>query len=276
MWDCFNWVEEKYSCSFFEALKIINQDFGLGLGYATTTLAVTPITTFSSNTQKVKLKEKERHWEITQADFTEEDLDYWRSFGVTENTLSFYHVFKADSVYYNKEFYCQSEEGDPVFVYHFINWDRIKLYRPLTKIKKKKWGGYATKEVLQGYEQLPETGDLLIITKSLKDVMLLHELGYNAIAPTGETTLISEEQMEELQGRFTKIILLFDNDGNFNRKNGKGKYATKLYYDKYQLPYMFVPEAEAKDISDFYRDYNRDETAITLTKMIENAETRPT
>lgn len=65
---------------------------------------------------------------------------------------------------------------------------------------------------LQGDHTLPKTGDYLVITKSLKDVMTLYNLGIPAIAPISENCFLSEAQYHRLKERFKHIILLYDND----------------------------------------------------------------
>lgn len=65
---------------------------------------------------------------------------------------------------------------------------------------------------LQGDHMLPKTGDYLVITKSLKDVMTLYNLGIPAIAPISENCFLSEAQYHRLKERFKHIILLYDND----------------------------------------------------------------
>jgi DNA primase len=59
---------------------------------------------------------------------------------------------------------------------------------------------------------LPKTGDYLVVTKSLKDVMTLYSLGISAIAPISENCFLSESQYNRLKERFKYIILLYDND----------------------------------------------------------------
>ena len=53
------------------------------------------------------------------------------------------------------------------------------------------------KRQVQGLSELPkEGGDLLIITKSLKDVMCCYEMGFNAIAAVSYTNLaVYQRQM---------------------------------------------------------------------------------
>lgn len=54
-------------------------------------------------------------------------------------------------------------------------------------------------------------GDLLIITKSMKDIMCLYEMGYTAISPASESTFLTQMlQMHKL--RFKRILICFDRD----------------------------------------------------------------
>lgn len=101
--------------------------------------------------------------------------------------------------------------------------------------------------------------------------MTLCSLGYNAVAPSGETTLISEETMDELRERFSEVILLFDNDGGFTKKEGKGKYASLRYNEKFDIPYTFISEESGtKDISDFVSTYGVMKARDELKKILKN------
>ncbi|MEG0773577.1 toprim domain-containing protein [Clostridium sp.] len=59
---------------------------------------------------------------------------------------------------------------------------------------------------------LPKTGEYLILTKSLKDVMTLYKFGIPAIAPISENCFLSEHQYNRLKERFKHIFLFYDND----------------------------------------------------------------
>ena len=74
---------------------------------------------------------------------------------------------------------------------------------------------------------LPKTGgDILCVTKSMKDVMLLHELGITAIAPCSENLFLTEKQYNALRPNFKHCIVFFDNDraGISNLRAIKKKY----------------------------------------------------
>ena len=86
----------------------------------------------------------------------------------------------------------------------------FKIYQPLAN-KFDKWR--STRPILEGYELLPEQGDLLFITSSYKDVGVLIKLGYAAIAPSSETSFtLLYEFLPELKKRFKHIYVFHNND----------------------------------------------------------------
>ena len=199
---------------------------------------------------------------IRRQQFSELDLEYWKSFGISENTLNKYQVNSISYYTINGIISGKYNVNDPLFSYK-VN-DKFRLYRPKTKYKKDKWRGNLTKDNIFGYEQLPKSGDLLIITKSLKDIMLLHELGYNAIAPSSESTEIPEYYINDLKEKsFKKIVYFFDND-----ETGI-KFAKKLS-EKYNSDYIYIdPKYFVKDISDFYKMYGLESTKDYLSFLLE-------
>jgi len=190
-------------------------------------------------------------------------LKYWKQYYIQTKTLRKFRVRNGAYLFLNGYLFRHASEKSPLYVYEFEN-DSFKAYLPL-ETGDKKWVSNASKDTLQGYEQLPKEGDHLIITKSLKDVMVLYELGFNAVAVQGETVYPDETIIEELKQRFTKIVVLFDNDGEFNPPKGvagKGKQATKKFCNKFKLPYFFM--VGAKDVSDHVKEYGFESTKIEV------------
>ena len=66
--------------------------------------------------------------------------------------------------------------------------------------------------MIQGSKQLPKSGNFIIITKSLKDVMALWQFGIPAIAPNSENSFLSDIQYNKLKLKFKDIYLFYDND----------------------------------------------------------------
>ena len=130
---------------------------------------------------------------------------------------------------------------------------------------------YVFRRYLQGLEQLPESGELLIITKSLKDVMVLYKYGYTSVAPQSENATIPKPLMEDLKKRFKHIIVFFDYD------NGGIKGAEALC-KRYNLNKVFISKHyldiySIKDISDFAKEMSKQKT-IELLKELFNGKTK--
>lgn len=95
----------------------------------------------------------------------------------------------------------------------------MKLYRPLSPDKKKKWYGNADLEDVGGYNILNKKGKLLIITSSTKDCMMLREFGFPAICFNSETIVgkdgcyeYVDEVIKAVKYRFENVVTMFDND----------------------------------------------------------------
>lgn len=73
---------------------------------------------------------------------------------------------------------------------------------------------------------LPKDGDYVIVTKSLKDVMVFHEFGIPAIAPISENCYLTDAQHNKLLKRFKHVVLVYDNDK-------PGRQATLKIYRKH-------------------------------------------
>lgn len=196
---------------------------------------------------------------IVRQPFTQIDLKYWSQFGITEHTLNKYNVFSIKYYLCNGIVKGIYKDENPMYAYKV--YDRFKVYRPLGD-KFTKWRNNLTSYDIQGYEQLPKKGDLLIITKSLKDVMTFRELGYYAISPSSESTFIPDEVYEQLKTRFKRIVLMFDRDP------AGVKFVYKLYR-KYGLYAIFMHKKyKQKDLSDGVKAFGQQEIKNFLLKAL--------
>ncbi len=155
-------------------------------------------------------------------------------------------------------------------MYAYKIFDKFKIYRPYSEYRKDKWRTNCSAIDIQGYEQLPKNGDLLIITKSLKDVMVLYELGYNAVALQSENDKLNHKIYKDLSERFKRIVILFDNDE-------PGKDSAIKLADEYNLEYIFIDSSiyslyNVKDISDYICVFGKNKT-IELIKSLLKDET---
>ena len=243
-------VMEIHKCSYQEALNVIAEDFGY-ISKAEDRPAV------KIKVSNVKLEEKtETLIQIKPKAFSEQELKWWKGFGVTEKTLKKYKVFSCDSIFLNGDYFSSSSPRVPIYGYYCGKKNGQELWRIYFPSKRSfRFLSNVGKSYIQGAKQLPKTGDVLLITKSQKDVMLAYELGIPAIAPCSEVLFLSSKQIQHLKKRFKTIVVCYDTDitGIHNLKQIKIKHP--------DLHTFFIPRKYGvKDISDFFKKYGEEET----------------
>ncbi len=178
---------------------------------------------------------------IVRQDFTDTDKKFWAQFNICEETLKKFNVNSIKYYLNNGIIKGIYKPENPMFAYKVFN--NFKIYRPLGD-KYHKWRNDLGEYDIQGLEQLPESGDILIITKSLKDVMCLYEMGIPAISPSSESSFIPDTVLEDLRKRFKRILILFDRDVT------GVKYLRKMSLKTGLEPLLVNKKFKAKDISD--------------------------
>ena len=236
--NCFAYVMEMFKCDYYTAIKIIANDFNI-----------------IHDSSIIKNKGK-----IISKDFRIEEK-WWAKYGITPEILKRYDVYSCKHVFLNGQLIAKSQQHCPIFGYYGKKYqgnELWKIYFP----KRKEYrfiGNYPSKK-MQGYEQLPKTGKVCVITKSQKDCMSLYSLGIPACAPNSETVIPNEAIINDLKSRFKYIICLWDND--YTGISFLNKFKHK-YPD---LIYTWIPRSlKVKDISDYYKEYGKKET-IKLIK----------
>lgn len=197
---------------------------------------------------------------IVRQNWTDVDKEYWSQFHITMSTLKKYKVYSIKYYLCNGVVKGIYRDENPMYAYKVNN--HFKIYRPLAD-KYAKWRNNLTKEDIQGYKQLPDNGELLIITKSLKDVMVLYEMGYNAISPSSETTFIPNESLEALERRFKRILLCFDRDNTGVRNMRSTSLKTGLN------GFLVHKKFHSKDISDAVKNNGYEIVKQWLVKTLE-------
>lgn len=247
-------VMEKYNCNYHTALKIIAKDFGYTKD--------SPVKKIAVKIQPKFEEEKQTFIQIEAKEFSEPELKWWGSFGITKDILYRFKVYSCSTVFLNRNIYAQSAQHSPIYGYYFGKKENIEQWRIyMPKRKEFRFIGNVSTKTIQGYKQLAKTGKLVVITKSMKDCLSMYSCGISAIAPNSETQFVSEKVLEDLKKRFKYIVVFFDNDktGIQNMKKLK-----KLHPE---LNFFFIPRhLNAKDFSDFYALYGRERTLGEIKK----------
>lgn len=215
---------------------------------------------------KPKIKSHECEISVVRQPFSDKDLAYWLQFGITHDTLIKYNVSPITYYLNNGIVKWKYEEDNPIYAYKVYN--HFKIYRPLSKTKKDKWRNSLTIDDIQGYKQLPKSGEVCIITKSLKDVMCLYEMGIPAISPSCETTFISDIALERILKRFKRVYICFDRDPT-------GVRNMRLQSLKTRLRGILVHKRfKAKDISDAVKKNGFETIKTWLYETLEKEKNR--
>lgn len=241
---CFDFVMRLYRCDFITALIAIDRDLNLGIEdcRVQTPNVIAPVSSLQPirDTLRSKIEVGIRSWDGGQ------DKLYWGSYGIDCRTLIKYRVYPLSHFRINDHHYdCKS-----ITYGYYFGEDKWKIYSPYGHIK---WLSNTSIEDVQGFKQLRESGDGLVITKSLKDVMLLSRYNIPAIAPQSESSMVKDQTLKELETRFGRIIVNHDFDyvgvkiGNRYRR--KYKYRA-LYLTNGRFG---TEDFKAKDLSDYYK-----------------------
>jgi hypothetical protein len=234
-------VCEKFKCEYTKALRIVANDFGIVKSVE------------QKNEAQIvydgsKIEEKgETVIQCEIKDFTDSEMKWWNSFGITSPTLKKYHVFSVKNLFLNGNHLLTTTPRNPAYGYYFgreQGRELWKIYFPL----KTQFRFMLNNSKLQGAKQLPDEGDIVVVTKSMKDVMVLHELGIAAVAPQAESVIITSRQYQALKKRFKYVICNGDWDAAGQHFMAKSRKAFGC------ICMSFVNKhTDGKDISDFVK-----------------------
>lgn len=255
----FDVVQSIFKCDYFESLRIIANDFGIVRDNA---LHKNP---GKINLNPIKIKDKEiSKIQIEMQEFTDSELKWWGRYGISKDILKRFNVYSCKHVFLNDQLFAKSQQHCPIFGYYGKKYQGLELWR--CYFPKRTSFRFITNwpsKKIQGYDQLPKKGKLLVITKSMKDSMCLYSCGITACAPNSENLFIPDKVLEDLKNRFENIVVLYDNDrpGLYNM--------AKIRKEHPELTYIFIPKKYgSKDISDFYKDHGRKETLNLIKTFI--------
>jgi DNA primase len=243
-------VMRLYNITFNEALKKIQNDYKEAPPVSNRNIVFH---------DRFKVTDYEiRHWNV-------EDKKYWIKYGIGSRLLEKYNVAPLRFYEMSKE----DLEGKTIsiqkeyqYIYGYFNngGELTKIYQPTIKDKK----FIKVKNYIQMYDQLTYKTKYLLISSSLKDGLSFTNFGINnieTVAPDSENTLIPKETIEKFINRYTKIIVLFDNDE-------PGQKSAQKYIDKYNC--LNINLGMSKDLSDSIIEYGAKEVKEKVYKLLKD------
>jgi len=247
------YVQAKYNLTFYETLITINNDFGLLIPSKSYTIPSEvaiglPKKEFKNVSTEIKIKVRE---------WLQKDILYWKQFGISKELCIEYNIYPI-SHYWINQYMFSVKLGD--LAYAFLEGTKFQIYQPYAN-KDKKWFSN-TGAMVYGYDQLPPFGKLLFITSSKKDILTLKSLGYYAVASNNEGTMLPRDKYEDLNNRFDRIVLFFNNDP-------QGLKAAHMMAEELGLDFIFIPfEYNETDPSDYHKSFGEDKTDELIKQLL--------
>ena len=256
----FSFVSKLLNLSYWDTIKQINRDFQL----IEQALPVSKDVELKRESIGFTTQSNTKIYPVLQ-NFTNTDYQYWSSYGIPLSLLLEYNISSCKQVFVKKKedlvLFAEYSKTNPIYCYKID--DTYKIYRPLQPTKVGKWLSTTRAKDIQGMKQLPSNGKLLIITSSMKDLLVLKLLGYNAIALGGEGNRIPAKILDYLRDCFEDILIFYDND------EAGIKYGQKLS-EEIETEYIYIPVeySDTKDISDYTKKYSLKQAGCLLNKLI--------
>lgn len=248
-----------FNCNYYNALRIIAHDFN-----------IIPIADIPRNPPKIQYtntvleKTSKSRIEVELKEFSEKELKWWEGFGVSRNTLKKFQVYSIKSIFLNGVYFSSSSESSPIYGYYGgTASDGAELWRLYMPTKRNyRFLSNWSQEMIQGSKQLPKSGEFVVITKSMKDVMSLYEFGITAIAPNSENLFLTEPQYNKIKSRFNQVYLLYDRD------LPGVKSANKIRKKFKEVKVLLTPKT--KDFSDYVKKYGIMKTFKLVEEWLKN------
>jgi hypothetical protein len=237
-----------------QAMEHIAQQFGLLKG-AAKVVAIKPI--------KPLKKPPKKAITVQTRPFTQRDYIYWLKYNISLKQLKKHNIYSVSkfsigdySTYINRDQLCYAyllfdDNGNGYF----------KIYQP--ENPDKKWMYNGALHLIYGLNQLPFESNTLIITKSVKDFLLLKQFFPDVIALQNESSSAAKKEvLSALKKCYKNIIIWMDADrpgiraANYYKKTwGFTPFFINFANKNIFYTIRKVKQLKVKDPSDFVAKY---------------------
>lgn len=249
--DIIRFVCKRFDIGYYEAICKIIHDAGLSNRFNTgLKTSVTPVVHHN-----IKIKDTHKEIKIKTRKPMDRDIEFWKQFHITEETLRKYKVVPISAFFINGRPF-RADRLAYAFIEQKDGKNSYTIYQPYSSTFK--WTKSHDSSVFYGWTQLPPTGKELILTKSLKDIMAIDSIvGIPAVSLQGEGVKPKPHVIQELKERFDKIYVLYDND--FDGKRNWGRELGERIAKEHDLLHLEIPNViasvfKAKDTSDLAKN----------------------
>lgn len=262
-YDFLAFVSKKFNISFYKALDKIDKD-----------LSDVKLKPFKYNPLKEKVKKEIKTFRVEIRPFTKRDLEYWAKYSITLDDLNNNNIYSVNALTIN-DYKIYTLFNELKFAYLFKDEKQngyFKIYSPENDIWR--WSSNTPLNLPFGMDKLTCEYDTLVITKSVKDCIVLRKFFPECFATQNESSSsLKKETIKALQKCYKHIYIWFDMDrpGIKAANYFKKKYGFKPLFigDKNKTIWKnlsIIKKEKIKDPSDFIAKYGYDK----LEKYIQN------
>jgi hypothetical protein len=203
---CFSMVMDSYKVNLTKAMQIICSEFGLSTDkheYQVVDKVLYDLRQEQDSNKTIMTFEKKQ--------FSKADTLFWSQYLIKpQHLIEDGHSSVRQFTKKNQKGYKIITPYKPCFVFDFI--DTMKFYQPYSD--KYKWITNCDEDDIGNFDNLPPTGEELIVQKAYKDHRVLRNLdwGLNVVWFQNEGCVPSEDILRNISQRFKLITFFYDND----------------------------------------------------------------
>lgn len=242
--NCFEFVMQRFSLSFDQTLRKIDEDFGLGLSNRPIGIS-TPF--YREPLEKDRAL---RTIQVLPKQFTNKELKFWSDYYQGFPELKSENIYSVDKLFLDKQRFTL-QDNEMVFGYLYENkyW---KIYQPL-KTGRGKWISTVPLQVMDGLEEIKNCRNV-IVTKSKKDKMVIRHLLPDVCSVQNESlAAFSDDSIAWLKGEIRgNVYINFDCDSP--GVENSWKVTSEFGFKHLNVPYSYLQEG-TKDFAEMARKY---------------------
>lgn len=141
-----------------------------------------------------------------KAGYTERDRQYWSVRGVSSRQLRKYNIFSVKKWFYNNNV---TYPDYPCYAYYFLQDGATKIYCPTERKHRFPFSSTSKNHIWKTSQST--TSEFCIITKSLKDLMVLENVFPEVDIHAFQNEGVIPDELEYYK-TYSKVFILFDND----------------------------------------------------------------
>ena len=233
-----DFVKQLFSINYGEALRKIDEDMQLGINSQKCNFR-----TIVANYEVPDIEKIDTLIQVTSRPFNSQDLAYWNQYHIDQSELKTWNVYAVKRLYINRT---RKALSSSEFCFGYLMGDKWKIYRPFAS-KDDKWRTNIPFDQMWGLDALTPGTKKAVITKSLKDLIVLRKLLPTVASTQSESfASINLDTIYSIRDNCEEVYMNYDNDPT-GVENSK-------FFNQFGFKWVNTPNGGPKDFADLAKD----------------------